>query len=83
MFILDKRQQIFRFGLLQKRKRRGLHLLGHLLDDPLGVLFAQRFHQQRFGVFKPAFGNPVVCQRDVVKLIAHITLGAGTGISPG
>ena len=36
VLVLNERQQVFRFGLLEERERRRLHLLGHLLDDAVG-----------------------------------------------
>ena len=57
MLILNERQQVFRFGFLQKGERCRLHLLGNLLDDALGIFLAQRFGQQRLGVFQAAFAE--------------------------
>src|SRR5688572_9078560 len=68
VLVLDERQQVFRLGLLQETERRRLDLLRDLLDRLLGVGFAQRLAQQRLGVFKAAFGEVRVGQREVVKL---------------
>ena len=40
MLVLNERQQVFALRLLQKRERRGLHLLRDLLDDARGVRLA-------------------------------------------
>ena len=82
MLILNERQEIFRLGLLKERERRGLHLLGHLLDDPLGILFRQRFQQQGFRVFQPTFAHPAVGQREVVEFAAETSRRAGAPMSP-
>ena len=37
MLILNERQQVFAFRFLKERKRRGLDLLGDLLDDAIGI----------------------------------------------
>ena len=41
MFILNERQKVFAFRLLQKREWRRLHLLGDLLDHALGIVFGE------------------------------------------
>ncbi len=75
MLILNERQQVFALGFLQERERRGLHLLGDLLDDAVGIVVAERFAEQGLGVFQAAFAEIGVGQGEVVEFAEDFLSG--------
>ena len=81
VFVLDKGQQIFGFGLLQERERRGGDLLGHLLDHLGRVGLGHALLEQRLGVIEAAFTDIVAGQRQAVELFED-RVAIGAAISP-
>lgn len=75
VFILDEGQQVFAFSFLEKRKRGGLHLLGDLLDDAIGVGGAEGFADQGLGVVEAAFAEIGIGQGEVVKFAEDLLSG--------
>ncbi len=72
VFVLNEGEKVFRFGLLEEGERRGLDLLGDLLDDAGCIVLAERFSQQTLGVLQPAFVEVGVGQREVVELTEDV-----------
>jgi len=68
VFVLNERQKVFALRLLQERKRRGLNLLDHLLDDLGGHVVIHGLADQGLGVFQAAFVQIGIGNGKVVEL---------------
>ena len=77
VLVLNERQQIFALGLLQERERRGLHLLGDLLDDPLAPLPRSAiFSATALWRIRARLPKVVVGEGEAVKLAEDLLHGA-------